>query len=292
MTDSFVADGEVHDSMATGHRPWFGTKRPLPENDDPPRHGSAGRGRRQRPRSGALPADDDERPGRRAQRRRQGADDAPGQPGVALLRLRLVRGLRQRDGLAHRGRAPGSSRSRRWSPPRRTAVVVLVNGGQRDRLRGDDPAAQRRHRPALGLDYAGEGSRWSQKALFIGLVLLPIGYLLSMVWAWRHRAAIRAKSGAFGPVQPVVPATHHPGRGMGRPRTWCRPCSAPRSGPCACSSPTWACDHRHRRDRRAVGLFRLAVAYTGRPGHAELNRPGGVMCWRCGRGSCWPRRRG
>ena len=32
MADSFVADGEVHDSMATGHRPWFGTTRPLPEN--------------------------------------------------------------------------------------------------------------------------------------------------------------------------------------------------------------------------------------------------------------------
>ena len=51
---------------------------------------------------------------------------------------------------------------------------------------------------ALGLDYDGEGSRLSQKALFIGLVLLPIVYLLSMIWAWRHRAAIRAKSGIVG----------------------------------------------------------------------------------------------
>lgn len=32
MEHSFVADGEIHESMATGHRPWFGTKRPLPEN--------------------------------------------------------------------------------------------------------------------------------------------------------------------------------------------------------------------------------------------------------------------
>jgi hypothetical protein len=51
---------------------------------------------------------------------------------------------------------------------------------------------------ALGFDYDGEGSRWSQKALFIGLVLLPVIYLLSMVWAWRSRAEIRAKSGGFG----------------------------------------------------------------------------------------------
>jgi hypothetical protein len=30
------------------------------------------------------------------------------------------------------------------------------------------------------------------------LVVLPIIYLLSMVWAWRHRDEIRAKSGGFG----------------------------------------------------------------------------------------------
>ena len=32
MDHSFVADGEVHDSMATGHRPWFWTKRPMGDN--------------------------------------------------------------------------------------------------------------------------------------------------------------------------------------------------------------------------------------------------------------------
>ena len=30
MEHSFVADGEMHESMATGHRPWFCTKRPRP----------------------------------------------------------------------------------------------------------------------------------------------------------------------------------------------------------------------------------------------------------------------
>jgi hypothetical protein len=32
MEHSFVADGGIHDSMATGHRPWFGTKLPLTDN--------------------------------------------------------------------------------------------------------------------------------------------------------------------------------------------------------------------------------------------------------------------
>ena len=75
---------------------------------------------------------------------------------------------------------------------------MLANGGsglgfgETARLRNGITAT------ALGLDYDGEGSRRSQKALFISLVLLPIVYLLSMVWAWRHRVAIRAKSGVFG----------------------------------------------------------------------------------------------
>ena len=32
MDHSFVADGEIHESMATGHRPWFGAKVALPDN--------------------------------------------------------------------------------------------------------------------------------------------------------------------------------------------------------------------------------------------------------------------
>ncbi|WP_207345614.1 serine hydrolase domain-containing protein [Arthrobacter sp. E3] len=31
MEHSFVADGEIHESMAAGHTPWFGTTRPLPK---------------------------------------------------------------------------------------------------------------------------------------------------------------------------------------------------------------------------------------------------------------------
>ena len=77
---------------------------------------------------------------------------------------------------------------------------MLVNGGsgvgfgETTQLRNGITAR------AFGLDYDGEGSRWSQKALFIGLVLLPIIYVLSMIWAWLRRAKLRAKSksGIFG----------------------------------------------------------------------------------------------
>lgn len=77
--------------------------------------------------------------------------------------------------------------------------MVLVNGGsgigfgETTQLRNGVTAT------ALGLDDDGEVSRVSQQALFIGLVLLPVVYLLAAGWAWRHRDAVRAKStNAFG----------------------------------------------------------------------------------------------
>lgn len=51
---------------------------------------------------------------------------------------------------------------------------------------------------ALGLEDDGQASRWSQRALFVALTLTPLVFLLSIVWAWRHRDEMRAKSGAFG----------------------------------------------------------------------------------------------
>ena len=98
----------------------------------------------------------------------------------------------------HSGTSPGFETLATMVPAEKKGVVVLVNGGSGV---GFGETAQLRNgitARALGLDYDGEGSRLSQKALFISLVLLPFVYLLSMVWAWRHRVAIRAKSGAFG----------------------------------------------------------------------------------------------
>ena len=83
-------------------------------------------------------------------------------------------------------------------PTQDTAVVVLVNGGSGVGFQETSKLRNAITAQALGLDYDGEGSRMQQKALFIGLVLLPVIYLLSMAWAWRHRSAIRAKSGAAG----------------------------------------------------------------------------------------------
>lgn len=98
----------------------------------------------------------------------------------------------------HSGTSPGYESLATMVPSRKWAVVVLVNAGSG---LGFGETAQLRNgitARALGLDYDGEGSRLVQKSLFISLVLLPIVYLLSMLWAWRHRVELRAKSGVLG----------------------------------------------------------------------------------------------
>lgn len=98
----------------------------------------------------------------------------------------------------HSGTVPGAGSLATLVPAEGTGAVVLVNGGSGIGFGGTTELRTAVTAAAAGVDHAGEGSRWSEKALFVGLVLLPVVYLLSMVWAWRHRAAIRAKSGLAG----------------------------------------------------------------------------------------------
>ncbi len=98
----------------------------------------------------------------------------------------------------HSGSSPGFETLATMDPAEKKGVVVLVNRGsgvglgETTRLRNGITAR------ALDLDYTGEGTRLWRKILFSALVLLPIIYALSMVWAWHHRVKLRAKSGIFG----------------------------------------------------------------------------------------------
>ena len=197
MADSFVADGEIHESMAAGHTPWFGTKRPLPENST--ERGTA-------PQGGIIASAGDL--ARYMQTMMNGEDDVLSAGGKARM-MRPAGGASPFYGFGwfldpgngsvwHSGSSPGFESLVTMVPAEKKGVVVLVNGGSG---MGFGETAQLRNgitARALGLDYGGEGSRWFQKATFIGLVLLPMIYLISMAWAWTHRAGIRAKSGILG----------------------------------------------------------------------------------------------
>ncbi|TGN63050.1 class A beta-lactamase-related serine hydrolase [Nocardioides eburneiflavus] len=197
MRDSFVADGRFHADMATGHRPWFGTKRPL--SGMRTQLGTA-------PQGGIVASANDV--ARFLQTMVNGRADVLS----AEVKAEMMRPASTASpfyGLGwfvdagngtvwHSGASPGYETLATMLPSENKAVVVLVNAGsglgfgETTQLRNAITAQ------ALGLDYAGEGSHLAQKALFIGLLLLPGAYTLSMAWAWRHRADLRAKSGAFG----------------------------------------------------------------------------------------------
>jgi CubicO group peptidase (beta-lactamase class C family) len=197
MEHSFVADGEAHEAMATGHTPWFGSKRPV--LDSPPGRGMA-------PAGGIVSSAGDL--ALYLQMMMNGKDDVV----TAEDKSRMMRPAGavspsygfgwflapDRSMVWHDGATPGFETLATMLPDEQSGVVVLVNAGsglgfgETTELRNGITAR------ALGLDYGGEGSPWPRQVLFLGVVLLPIVYLLSMIWAWRHRRLIRAKSGFSG----------------------------------------------------------------------------------------------
>ncbi|CAN5462527.1 serine hydrolase [soil metagenome] len=274
MDQSFVADGEVHESMATGHRPWFGTKRPLPENRTD--RGTA-------PQGGIVASAGDL--ARYLVMMMNGRDDVVSAATKALM-MRPASRWSPSYGLGwfvdsgnatvwHSGTSPGYESLVTMLPSEKKGVVVLLNGGSG---LGFGETTQLSHgitARALGLDYDGEGSRLPQKALFIALALLPVVYLLSMVWAWRRRVEIRAKTDIFGRFSLWFPLLTTSAAAWVIldlvPRLFGSPLSnirlfAPDFGlamiATAMTGVLWA-------------VFRLGVAYTGRsgPGCARASSP-------------------
>ncbi len=192
MDHSFVADGEIHESMATGHRSWFGAKLPLADNSTD---------RATAPQGGIIASANDL--ARYLQMMMNGQDDVLSAEGKALMML-PASDVSPTYGFGwfvdtgtgavwHDGVSPGFESLVTMVPAEKKAVAVLVNGGSGMAFWETGPLRVGISDRALGLEYEA-GSGWTQKALFIGLVALPIIYVVSMIWAWLHRAKIRAKS--------------------------------------------------------------------------------------------------
>ena len=197
MTNSFVADGETHEEMATGHRPWFGTKRPIA--------GHATR-RSSAPQGGVIASARDL--ARYLRVMLNGEDDVLSASGKAAM-MRPASDASPSYGFGwsldadsgsvwHSGSSPGVETLATMVPATETGVVVLVNAGSGVGFGETGPLLNGITAHATGLEYDGEGSRWGQKLTFVALVAAPFVYVCSMLWAWRKRDAIRAKSGAAG----------------------------------------------------------------------------------------------
>ena len=191
MTDSFVSDGEVHPGMATGHRPWFWTKRPMAE-DLPTARFTA-------PQGGVVASARDL--ARYLRMMMNGRDDVISAEHKALMMRSAgpsspyygLGWVVDRDTVWHTGTSPGGETQATMVPTLGRGVVVLVDAGsgtgfgETTRLREAVTAA------GLGRAYVGPGRPWGRQLLFVSLTLLPVGYLFSMLWAWRHRDALRRK---------------------------------------------------------------------------------------------------
>ena len=154
MADSFVSDGEIHESMATGHRPWFGAKRPLATNATD---------RETAPQGGIVASANDL--ARYMQMMMNGEDDVLSAEGKAQMTRPASSASpfygfgwyldSGRGSVWHSGLTPGFEALATLVPSERKGVVVLVNAnsglgfGETTQLSYGITAT------ALGLDYDG-----------------------------------------------------------------------------------------------------------------------------------------
>jgi CubicO group peptidase (beta-lactamase class C family) len=197
MEHSFVADGEVHEEMATGHRPWFGTKRPLNENATD--RGTA-------PQGGIIASAGDL--ALYMQTMMNGEDDVLSAEGKAQMMSPASAASPyygfgwyvdpETSEVWHSGLTPGFEAVAAMYPDTGDASVVLLNAngglglGETADLQNGVVAL------SLGRDYGSGGSAWSRALLFGSLLLAPVVYIIAIVWAWRRRDEVRAKSGVAG----------------------------------------------------------------------------------------------
>jgi CubicO group peptidase (beta-lactamase class C family) len=197
MEHSFVADGEVHEGMATGHTPWFGTKRPLSEKTT--HRGTA-------PQGGIIASAGDL--ALFMQMMMNGEDDVLSAEGKAQM-MRPASEVSPYYGFGwyvdpetgavwYSGLTPGFEAFAAMYPDTGDASVVLLNAngglgfGETADLQNGVVAL------ALGRDHESGGSAWPRASLFGSLLFAPVFYMVAMVWAWWRRDEVRAKSGAAG----------------------------------------------------------------------------------------------
>lgn len=197
MEHSFVADGEHHDNIATGHVPWFGAKRPVKEGRTD---------RMSAPVGGVIASASDV--ARYLAIMMNGENDIISARSKAEM-MRPASAASPSYGfgwnvdagngtVSHTGLTPGMETLAVMVPAERKGVVILVNSGSGMGFGENVDLFNGVSARALGLDYASDQGHWSRKAMFVMFALLPLFFLVGMIQAGLRRKGLRAKSGLFG----------------------------------------------------------------------------------------------
>ncbi|MEO1552968.1 MAG: serine hydrolase domain-containing protein [Pseudomonadota bacterium] len=199
MRNSFVGDGGTYDSVAIGHKPWFGHKRPAKDRNTKTVRAGA-------PAGGVIASADDL--ALYLQTLLNGEDDIISAEHKALMMqpaneqspyYGLGWMLNPQDGTVyHTGTNPGTETLAILQPEAGKAVVVLVNAGSGMGFGETGNLINRISAYGLGRDFLRDESSWGRKSLFLTFALLPLIFLIGTVQAWRRRSGLRAKSGASG----------------------------------------------------------------------------------------------
>ena len=197
MKNSFVGPSGISDRMATGHTPWFGSKRAI--KDHKPSRAIA-------PAGGIIASandlalyldmllneeDDILSAESKALMMRPASDLSP------FYGLGLA--LDPNEGTAyHAGTSPGTETLAVLLPSERKGVVVLVNAGSGMGFGETANLINGIAAQALGLEFERIGGTWGRKSLFLMFAALPLFFGAGVPQAWLGRERLRAKSGAVG----------------------------------------------------------------------------------------------
>lgn len=193
MASSFVSDGEVHPEMAVGHRPWFLGKQPF----EPGRTHSVNA-----PAGGVVASAADM--AKYLSMMINGQDDLVRAETKALMMSpasdaspnygfgwNLVAGGAT---VYHTGTSPGVETQATLIPEEGLAAIMLVNAGSGMGFGETEPLIGGLTGLALGYDYAPAGGAFWRQFMLVSLVLAPVLFVICIIWAFRHREQLRAKS--------------------------------------------------------------------------------------------------
>ena len=197
MKNSFVADSGDLETVATGHTPWFGGKRPVqtftPSRASAPAGGIIASANDLALYLGVLLNGEDDviSAENKALMMRPASDQSPYYGlGWALDP--------QGEVVYHAGTSPGTETLAILKPSEGKGVVVLVNAGSGMGFGETANLINAISAAAFEQPYRPVGGTWGRKSLFLMFAALPLVFGIGAIQAWLGRAGLRAKSGAFG----------------------------------------------------------------------------------------------